>query len=197
MNAVQNRYEKEMRIRPHGVYPELDEVREMVRGCMQCGTCSATCPNHFAMDLVPRQMWRLLLFGMDEEVLHSKTIFLCSSCYSCSLRCPRGLPLTEAVAALKRAAWECSPDTRRKAAFYRAFVDNLRAYGRVQEAALMTRYFLKSRNPGLLLSFAGPGLRLLRKGKLRLPDDSYKGTLDGLVDFALCKESKRFKEETS
>ncbi|EGJ50193.1 4Fe-4S dicluster domain-containing protein [Desulfocurvibacter africanus] len=170
--------------------PALAEVREMVMGCMQCGTCGASCPNAFAMDYTPRQLWRLLLLGQEQEVLGSKTIYLCSSCYTCTVRCPRGLPLTEAMHALKRLAWERLPQTRSRAAFYQAFVAHIRIYGRVQESALMARYFAKSRDPRLPLSFTAAGLRLLRKGKLHVPDASHKGMLKGVVDAAMPKEGR-------
>lgn len=170
--------------------PSLAKVREMVMGCMQCGTCSASCPNAFAMDYTPRQLWRMLLLGQEQEVLGSKTIYLCSSCYTCTVRCPRGLPLTEAMHALKRLAWDRLPETRSRAAFYRAFIENIRTYGRVQESALMARYLAAGRDPRLALSFTSAGWRLLRKGKLRLPDASRKGLLTGLVDAAMAKEDR-------
>ena len=90
------------------IEPELPEsmedIQEKVQGCMQCGTCSGSCPNAFAMDLTPRHLWRLVQLGRKEEIFNSKTFFLCSACYYCTLRCPRGLPLTETIGALKRLA---------------------------------------------------------------------------------------------
>lgn len=161
----------------------LAQVREMVAACMQCGTCSASCPNVESMDLTPRQMWRLVLFGQEDEVLDSKTMFLCSSCYTCTLRCPRGLPLTHAVYALKRAAAERGGRAvKKRRAFYKAFVDNVEKYGRVQESALMSRYFLAMADPILPLSYTGLGLRLMRKGKLHPPHSAYKGRLQPLFD---------------
>ena len=163
--------------------PALAEVRAMVAACMQCGTCSASCPNLEHMDLTPRQMWRLVAFGQEDEVLASKTMFLCSSCYTCTLRCPRGLPLTKAVYALKRLAGERGGRVLRKRhAFYKAFVDNVRRYGRVQESALMSRYFLAMGDPLLPLSYTGLGLRLLSKGKLHPPHGDRKGRLQPLFD---------------
>lgn len=170
--------------------PALAEAREMVMGCMQCGTCSASCPNAFAMDYTPRQLWRMLLLGQEREVLGSETIYLCSSCYACTVRCPRGLPLTEAMQTLKRLAWERLPETRPRAAFYRAFIENIRTYGRVQEFALMARYFAASRDPRLPLSFTAAGWRLLRKGKLHIPDATHKGLLTDIVDSAMPKEGR-------
>ena len=38
----------------------LATVQEMVRACIQCGTCTASCPNEFAMDHTPRKLWRMV-----------------------------------------------------------------------------------------------------------------------------------------
>jgi heterodisulfide reductase subunit C len=145
----------------------LAAVRERVRPCIQCGTCTASCPNAFAMDLAPRQMWRLVLMGQEDAVLESKTFALCSACYTCTLRCPRGLPLTEAIGELKRlAARRDIPKHRSGAAFYQSFMESVRRHGRVDEMEFMGVYFLRMKNPLLPLRFTGLGLRLLRKGKV-------------------------------
>ena len=66
---------------------ELQEIRELISACMQCGTCSASCPNAHAMTLQPRQLWRLLILGLDDEALDSGNFWYCSSCYACTLAC--------------------------------------------------------------------------------------------------------------
>jgi heterodisulfide reductase subunit C len=157
--------------------PALQEVRELMSACMQCGTCTASCPNFESMDLTPRQIWRLVQLGLPDAVFASKTYWLCSSCYSCQLRCPRGMPTTRAMAALKRAGARMDYG-RKNAAFYRAFMGNVRRYGRVQELALMNSYFLAMREPFLPLSFAGLGLKFMRHGKIRPPSGKMKGRLE-------------------
>ncbi len=147
----------------------LAEVREMVKACMQCGTCSASCPSAYAMDMTPRALWRSVILGRTEDVLASKTFWLCSSCYTCTLRCPRGLPLTEAIAALRRIAARSGGERHEKQAlFYRVFMDNVRENGRVQEMSLMNSYLLACRNPLLPFNFLPLGVKLFRKGKLSL-----------------------------
>lgn len=160
----------------------LDEVRDMVRACMQCGTCTASCPNAASMDLTPRQMWRMLLLGLTREVLESKTFWLCSACYSCTLRCPRGLPLTEAMAALKRLAAGDAAAGGKHGVFYREFLRNVEKNGRVQETGFMLQYFLSMRDPLLPLEYGPLGLKLLRKGKLHLPQAGGGGKLAPLFD---------------
>ncbi|MGE4297964.1 MAG: 4Fe-4S dicluster domain-containing protein [Desulfovibrionaceae bacterium] len=160
---------------------DLNAVRSMVAACMQCGTCSASCPNAHAMDSTPRRMWRMAIMGQLDQIMASKTFWLCSACYTCTLRCPRGLPLTDAMAALKRiASRRAAPKHRRSHAFYKAFMDNVRAHGRVQEAGLMFNYFLAVKDPLLPLSYTPLGLKMLMKGKLHPPTGAGSGKLEAL-----------------
>jgi heterodisulfide reductase subunit C len=148
---------------------DLAPVREMVQACIQCGTCTGSCPNAFAMDRTPRQMWRLVLTGRREAVFTSQTFSLCSACYYCTLRCPRGLSLTEAIGRLKQiAAGEDRPLYKKSVRFYLSFIDSVRRHGRVRETEFMTLYFLSMKNPFLPLKFSSLGLRLLGKGKVSL-----------------------------
>jgi heterodisulfide reductase subunit D len=73
----------------------------LIRRCIQCGTCSASCPTAYAMDYTPRQLWRLVNLGFVNEVLNSHTFWLCTVCKSCQVRCPRGIDITDAMVALK------------------------------------------------------------------------------------------------
>lgn len=159
----------------------LAEVQGMVRACMQCGTCTGSCPNAHAMDLTPRRMWRMLLFGQVHEVLASRSFWLCSACYACTLRCPRGLPLTQAMAALKRlAAAEPDPTAHKKALFYSEFMHNVERRGRVRETELMLHYFMGMHDALLPLKYTPLGLKLLRRGKLHLGAAPGEGHLTDL-----------------
>jgi heterodisulfide reductase subunit C2 len=145
----------------------LKKVRAKVQACIQCGTCTGSCPNEFAMDATPRRLWRLVLMGREREVFQSRTFTLCSACHYCSLRCPRGLDLADAMAALKQMAYhKGSPVYRKSALFYRSFIQSVRQYGRVREMEFMAVYFYRLKHPGLPLRFAPLGLKLLRKGKV-------------------------------
>jgi heterodisulfide reductase subunit C2 len=147
----------------------LEPVRKMLSACIQCGTCSASCPSAAAMDLTPRRLWRHVLLGDREAVFGSHTFTLCSACYYCTLRCPRGLPLTDAMAALKRiAAREEVKKHRTSIRFYGSFLDSIRRHGRVHETEFMTLFFLGMKDPLLPLKFAPLGFRLAAKGKLAL-----------------------------
>lgn len=172
---------------------QLSPAGHQLRTCIQCGTCTASCPSAFAMDITPRMMWRMVQLGMVDEVLHSKTMWLCSICYQCQARCPRGIPLTEAIAKLKQLAiQEKIKEWRESTVFYLAFASVMRRYGRMREVEFMAQYFL-STNPLQAFGYAGMGLTLLRRGKLRpeLPKLGGKGRLDALFDRVAELEGKK------
>jgi heterodisulfide reductase subunit C len=134
------------------------------------------------MDITPRQMWRMVQLGLEDEVLHSKTMWLCSICYQCTVRCPRGIPLTETIAKLKQLAIQARiKEWRESTVFYQAFSDVMRRYGRMREMEFMARYFL-STNPFAALDLTGMTLTLLMRGKIRpeLPQLTGEGRLDRL-----------------
>ena len=159
--------EPESEMVPEPVIDSLATIRNMVSACIQCGTCTGSCPNAFAMDLTPRQLWYNVLMGEKETIFHSKTFFLCSVCYCCTLRCPRGLPLTETMSALKQiAAKENLGPYKKSVRFYKSFMESVRRHGRVREMEFMTLYFLSMKNPFMPLQFAPLGLKLLGKGKV-------------------------------
>lgn len=69
--------------------------------CYQCGKCSAGCPSVSAMDILPNQIIRLAQLGLEEQVLRSRSIWLCASCFTCVARCPRGVDLAKVMEALR------------------------------------------------------------------------------------------------
>ena len=69
--------------------------------CYQCGMCSAGCPVAFDMDILPRQIIRLVQMGQEAAISKSRTVWLCASCLICSVRCPRGLDLAKVMEALR------------------------------------------------------------------------------------------------
>src|ERR1017187_2980358 len=63
--------------------------------CLQCGACSGTCPLSNYMDFSPRRIVALVREGFRKDALSSKTIWLCASCYSCAVHCPRQIHITD------------------------------------------------------------------------------------------------------
>lgn len=78
---------------------------EGIRACFGCKACTAACPVE-AVDkrYDPRKIIRMILLGMEKEVLESDFIWLCSSCYGCHEVCPQNVRFTEVMFALKNLA---------------------------------------------------------------------------------------------
>lgn len=74
---------------------------ENLFSCMQCGTCSGTCPLSLYMDYTPRRIVNLVRGGFRDDALASQTIWLCASCYSCAVRCPQDIRITDVTYNLK------------------------------------------------------------------------------------------------
>lgn len=175
--------EPHMENRPHVLPDPLSAVLEQVKGCMQCGTCTGSCVNASEMDYTPRELWRMVQLGLKEEIFASRTFWLCSSCYYCTLRCPRGLKLTETMGALKRLAMaEGRLKEKKSTRFYHAFLDNVRRYGRVREMDMMTRYFISLKNPITPMGFTPLGVKLMAKGKIsaQMPNLFSAGKMDAI-----------------
>lgn len=69
--------------------------------CFQCGTCSVSCPAVGLMDYTPRQLWQLVRLGLRDQVMNSRTFWLCTQCYACSARCPRGIMTADTMRHLR------------------------------------------------------------------------------------------------
>lgn len=74
---------------------------ENVDLCFQCGACSSGCPMTNEMDLLPSKIIRMVQLGL-EEALESKTIWVCTTCFNCEVRCPRGIDIANVMEALRQ-----------------------------------------------------------------------------------------------
>lgn len=74
--------------------------------CYQCGTCTGSCPS------APRSSYRIRLFmrkailGLEEEILTDPDLWLCTTCYSCTDRCPRDIAPTDVIMAMRNLAFK-------------------------------------------------------------------------------------------
>jgi len=159
----------------------LEEVRripfgERINLCIQCGTCSGSCPTAFLMDYSPREVFAALRAGMLDRVLRSNTVWMCTSCYYCTVRCPQEIKITDIMYELKRLGTEYSffPKGARPPVMASVFKSLIDSYGRNQEMSLMTRYYMRT---GIAQMFesAGRGMALMRKGRMSLAVHRVKG----------------------
>ena len=61
--------------------------------CMTCGKCLSVCPLHGFSEWDPRKMVRMVLLGMEEELIESDFIFQCTGCDRCTYVCPMGVKI--------------------------------------------------------------------------------------------------------
>ena len=93
---------EDLKLKKGDLVKEVEELcGENLFGCYQCGTCSAGCPFIDDMDLSPDEVIRYVILD-KQEVLNSKTIWLCSSCFTCAERCPRDINITKIMEALRQ-----------------------------------------------------------------------------------------------
>jgi heterodisulfide reductase subunit C len=131
------------------------------------------------MDYTPRTIMRMVQAGMEDEVLSSETIWTCASCYSCAVRCPRDIDITNAMVDLRNLAvargYPAHGGVGRRGRVYNVnFMQIIRRLGRMYEAELVLRYHLKT-NPLNLLKMAPVGLTMFLKRKLRLLPEPAEG----------------------
>lgn len=148
---------------------------EELQHCIQCGTCSATCPLSIYMDYPPRRVVYLTRAGF-KQVLGSWSIWLCASCYGCTVECPKQIKVTDLMYALKRRAIQekIYPKKFPIPILSKAFFNMVRKRGRTSEGRLVIGLFLKT-SIAKLFGMTGLGLNLLRTGRLSLKSESIKG----------------------
>jgi heterodisulfide reductase subunit C2 len=146
-----------------------------VSACFQCKKCSGGCPLTFAMDLLPDQVIRLALLGQEEELLRCRTIWVCSSCETCTSRCPNEIDIAGVMDWLKEEALKrgCASQPG-VARFHQTFLETVRlGGGRLSEPLLLGLYQLKGGvtldkiKSGALFGELRLGWELARRGRLR------------------------------
>ncbi len=86
--------------------PFVGKVEELsgqnLLACYQCGKCSAGCPAVSEMDILPNQIIRYAQLGFKDELMRSKSIWICASCFTCNARCPKGINIAEVIEAIRQ-----------------------------------------------------------------------------------------------
>ena len=128
------------------------EEGEWVKMCMQCGVCAGSCPLGDAWEHTPQKIFMMIRAGKRDEVLTSDSMWMCTSCYNCIVRCPRELPITHIMHGLAHYAKRLGivPKEQPTAKFAQLFWDNLMKKGRVNELKLgMSLYFMNGFGEGV------------------------------------------------
>jgi heterodisulfide reductase subunit C len=130
------------------------------------------------MDYTPRQIMHMVQQGMKDAVLSSRAIWLCATCFTCTVRCPRSISVADVLAQLRGMALAQGYAETRGMTFNKSFLTIVRRYGRMFEPELLIRYHLRQQLPRLL-GMAPLGWTLFRKGKVGLLPDRLKPARGG------------------
>ena len=135
--------------------------------CVQCGTCSGTCPVADFMDHTPRELIGMIRSDLKDEVLASNTFWYCASCYHCTVRCPAQIDIAGLMYALKRySIWKhVHKEGLVGPVFSEAFVKTIIRSGRSYEPVLATTVLFST---GLkdVLQEAVTATNLMLKGRM-------------------------------
>jgi quinone-modifying oxidoreductase subunit QmoC len=147
------------------------EEGEWVKMCMQCGVCSGSCPLGPDWDHPPQEIFMMIRANKREEVLTSSSMWMCTSCYNCIVRCPRGLPITHIMHGLAHYADRLglAPENQPTRKFAKLFWKNLSKTGRVNELKLgLALYFMNGVGEGVktALKMKDVGLGMLKTKRM-------------------------------
>jgi quinone-modifying oxidoreductase subunit QmoC len=161
------------------VFDNVDSGEE-IKMRMQCGVCAGSCPLRHEMDYPPRQLFTLIRAGRRDEVLNSKAIKLCTSCYRCKVRCPRDIPVIDVMHGLAHYGIKKGIIPKEgTAAFGGEFWDMIYRIGRIDEKDLPRRYFFRAGIiPGIMsmLEMAPMGAQMFFHHRMKLlPERKIKG----------------------
>ncbi len=148
---------------------------EKIKACLQCATCSGSCPLSYTMDITPRHLIALFRAGDIETILKSRTIWICASCYTCQARCPAGIKVTDIIYALKRTAIDRRLYSKNIPVhtLSDSFMKNILKSGRLNEARLLAKYFLKI-GFWKAFSFIPLGLLMFKRRRLNFKNSKIK-----------------------
>lgn len=142
---------------------------EGIRLCIQCGTCTASCPHATRMEHTPSELMAMVRAGMRREVLTSNAMWYCLSCYLCTVRCPRGVKITNIMHALECLAVRegLSHGRTLTPAMYRGFNDFVSSLGSLPEFGFMSWYYMLT-NPLRAVRMLPVAVGLIRHGRLNI-----------------------------
>ena len=135
--------------------------------CYQCGKCSSGCPVASRGDFKPHELVRMVQTNLHGPVLSSRFIWECTSCHTCSTRCPQQVDPAGMMDALREMsrALGAAPRSTVVPVFNQIFLDAVRDRGRIFELGLMIQFKLRTRR---FFEDADKGRIMYRKGKLAL-----------------------------
>jgi heterodisulfide reductase subunit C len=160
----------------------LDDIYRLpggdkIKQCIQCGTCGGGCPTSDLMDYSPREVIAALRAGMLDRVVKSNTVWVCTSCYMCTVRCPATIKITEMMYEIKRLGIQYGmyPKDAKAAVLSRTFFEEVGKHGRSWEPWLMTKFYLRSGSYFDAVKNSPLAMKMFAKGRLAMKPTTIKG----------------------
>jgi len=159
---------QEIKINPKLAQRIQEEIGQNVYLCYQCVKCTSGCPVGNYFDWQPNQIMRAVQLGQEDIALGSQTPWLCASCQTCSTRCPQGLDITAIMEFLTREALErgLQPQVREVDNFNKAFMREVRLWGRSYELGLMAEMKLRNLLTHNIMEDMDLAVKVISKNKL-------------------------------
>lgn len=112
-------------------------IKEGLKACINCGTCTAVCPAAEFYKYDPRKIVDIVQSKDEQEIenlLKSETIWYCGECMSCVTRCPRKNAPGLVIMALRELSMRLgyfaeSEKGRQQYALTKVLVNNILNYG--------------------------------------------------------------------
>lgn len=73
---------------------------EVASKCLECGLCSVKCILSSEMTIPLRRIFKAICHD-KENILETKDIWVCASCFSCNVKCMRGINIPKIIEALR------------------------------------------------------------------------------------------------
>lgn len=148
----------------------LEDIRkesgQNVNLCYQCKKCTSGCPVADEMDITTTQVMHAIRLGQRNMVLDSRAIWVCSSCETCTTRCPQDVDIARVMDACRilasREGKACKvPDVP---AFHKSMLENICIFGRMYELSLVGMLKMRTLN---FMQDVIMGIRMFLKGKFK------------------------------
>jgi len=136
------------------------------------------------------QVIRLVQMGQGDVALESESIWLCLGCETCTARCPREVDPAGVMDALRELSVQKNPAkaARKIRAFHQAFLDQVKAFGRVPEFTLIGEYKMRS---GSFFQDVLTAPTMAKKGKIKLKPQKVDGVKEVRRIFKKCMEASK------
>ncbi len=150
--------------------------------CYQCKRCSNGCPVAPYADMHPSQIMRAIQLGQVDLALGSKFIWLCTSCQTCTTRCPQSIDVAAVMDELRIISRRegCISREAALADVLRLNAKSIQRWGRLYEIELVTEALLSK--PKVMRKYIPIGRHILARRKIRfLPETGDRKTVKRML----------------